>query len=354
MELSYLIINVLKKYSSKEKTSETKPLTRKEITKRLQQEYPDEEITEKKVRNALNTIINYEYFFDDSKKSICYKTYGGKNQERHTDYYYNNLISDVELKFLIDSVLYSKIFNDSTAKDLARRIQGLSGKNLKDITNYANDAFGKQRYTLETNVIQNIDIILKASKEEKYIKFQWNVYGVENGKISLRKKGGYRTVKPINLILDNGRYFLLARHLKSEKIYTYSVDLMTKVKILTNVQNDGFKNENIENNFKRAQYILQHPYMMGGEEKKYKIRVQKNYLSRLVDDFSYEIKISPYSETETTVDVIISASRKGILYWLLQHYDIAELVENNDKELEKELSDAVKKLYDKYHKIREI
>lgn len=347
MKLSYLIINVLKKYSSKEKTSETKPLTRKEITRRLQQEY-SKEITEKKVRTSLDAIIFYESYLNDSEKTICYKTYGGKNQERHTDYYYNNSISDVELKFLIDSVLYSKIFNDSTAKDLARRIQGLSGKNLKDITNYANDAFGKQRYTLETNVIQNIDIILKASKEEKYIEFQWNLYGVENGKISLMKKDK-RTVKPIKLILDNGRYFLLARHLQSKKIYTYSVDLMTKVKILTNIQNDGFKNENIENNFKRAQYILQHPYMMGGEEKKYKIRVQKNYLSRLVDDFSYEIKISPYSETETTVDVIISASRKGILYWLLQHYDIAELVENNDEELEKELSDAVKKLYDKYH-----
>ena len=351
MELSYLIINVLKKYSSKEKTSKTKPLTRQEITRRLQQEY-SKEITEKKVRTSLDAIINYESYLEDSEKTICYRTYIFKKQERHTDYYYNNSISDVELKFLIDSVLYSKIFNDSSAKNLVKRIQGLSGKNLKDITTYANDSFGKQRYTLETNVIQNIDIILKASKEEKYIEFQWNVYGVENGKISLMKKGDKRTVKPIKLILDNGRYFLLARHLKSEKIYTYSVDLMTKVKILTNVQNDGFKNGNIDNNFKRPQYILQHPYMMGGKKERYTIKVNKNYLSRVVDDFSYEIKIRPYSETDTTVEVIVYASRKGILYWLLQHYDIAELIENNDEELEKELSDAVKKLYDNYYKIR--
>ena len=350
MQLSYLIINILKKYSSKEKTIKTKPLTRQEITRRLQQEY-SKEITEKEVRTSLDAIINYETYLKDSEKTICYRTYMVKEQERHTDYYYNNSISDVELKFLIDSVLYSKIFNNSTAKDLARRIQGLSGKNLKDITNYANDAFGNQRYTLEINVIENIDIILKASKEEKYIEFQWNLYGVENGKISLMKKDN-RIVKPINLILDNGRYFLLARHFKSEKIYTYSVDLMTKIKILNNIKNDGLKNGNIENDFKRAQYILQHPYMMGGGKERYTIRINKNYISRVVDDFSYGIWIKPYSETKTTVEVIIHASRKGILYWLLQHYDIAELIENNDEELEKELSDAVKKLYDRYYKIR--
>ena len=41
--------------------------------------------------------------------------------------------------------MYGKIFNSEQAKSFAKRVQNLSGKNLKDINPYVNDSFGKQR-----------------------------------------------------------------------------------------------------------------------------------------------------------------------------------------------------------------
>ena len=63
------------------------------------------------------------------------------------------------MKVLIDSVIYSKIFNAPAAQNLAKRIQELSGKNFTDITSYANDAFGKQRYILKTDNRKNVETI---------------------------------------------------------------------------------------------------------------------------------------------------------------------------------------------------
>ena len=42
-----------------------------------------------------------------------------------------------QYKFLIDSILSSKIFNNQKAESLIKRIQALSGKGLSDITKYA-------------------------------------------------------------------------------------------------------------------------------------------------------------------------------------------------------------------------
>ena len=39
-----------------------------------------------------------------------------------------------------------------------------------------------------------------------------------------------------------------------------------------------------------------------------------------------------------------------MMYWLLQHYDVATLITKTDENLNEELSQAVKQLYDCYYK----
>lgn len=91
----------------------------------MHREY-DKSITDKQVRKALKDLTDSELNLPDEQKIIRYRIYD--NERRKTDYYYNNIITDVEFKFLIDSVLYSNIFNNERAMDLAGRIQTLSGR----------------------------------------------------------------------------------------------------------------------------------------------------------------------------------------------------------------------------------
>lgn len=347
MDLSYYIIRTLQKYSSPKDNKTTKPLKREALVKIMQKEYPDMSITSKKVRRALDELVNMESILPDEKKTICYRIYYVGEQERKTDYYYHNVLSDVELKYLIDATLYSMIFSSGAARDLAKRIQGLSGKNLLDITSYANESFGRQRYTLENDVMRNVEVIMQAKKMHACITFRWNVYDVEDGKVILKFKNKRKT-RPLKLILNNGRYFLLSRQPDSEKVITYSVDLMTEVRMVRE-KDPGCDDGMPDKNFIRAEYNLQHPFMMGGELRKYKLRVNREYFSRLMDSFSYAIQIIPGTQTEKTVDVRVEASCKGMAYWLLKNYEVAELIENRDEELEKELSGAVEVLYQRYH-----
>ncbi len=245
-------------------------------------------------------------------------------------------------------MLYSKIFDSETAQDLAGRIQQMSGKNLYRMTSYAaGNLFGRQRLTIDVDVLENIQLIMDAAERDAFISFNWNVYDVVGKKIGLKKIDSY-TVKPIQIILGDGRYFMLARYQNKDKIYTFSVDLMSEIAVNNEIR-DEVKTENLKRDFNRARYSLQHPYNMGGNPEHFKLRVRRDYLSRIVDMFSYEIEIIPNSITETTVDIKVRASREGMKRLLLFHYDAVEILDPGDK-FEEQLLEAVNALCEKYLK----
>lgn len=352
MLLEQAIIEVLRKHSSEAKTRDTKPLKCTEITKYLIEDFPDEHraepITDKRVRNALKKIINSELSKEDNNKSIRYTVYERNGEEYKTDFWTPRDISDMELKFLIDSVLYSKIFDSEAAQDLAGRIQQMSGKNLYRMTSYAaGNLFGEQRLTIDVDVLENIRLIMDAAERDAFISFNFNVYDVVGTKIGLRRKGSH-VVKPIQIILSDGRYFMLARYQNKDKLYTFSVDLMSEITINSEIR-DKVEMENLRRDFNRARYSLQHPYNWGGNPEHFKLRVKREYLSRVVDMFSYEIEIIPDSITESTVDIKIRASQEGLKRLLLFHYDGVEILDPGDK-FEEQLLEAVNALCEKYGK----
>lgn len=259
-----------------------------------------------------------------------------------TDYYLNNTITDVEFKYLVDSVLYSRIFNTEDARNLAKRIQMLSGKNLVELTPYVNNSFGEQRFFLQKKVLENVEKLMDAIRKFQYITFRWNDYDVDNGKIVLRHVDD-RVAKPITLLLNDGRYFLFARRYGCKELRTYSIDLMENIETVIK-KDDHLGNGEMEKDFQYSRYISQHPFMMGGIPYRYRLRVERVMFARVVDYFALGIRIIPGTQTEQTVDVEVRASRKGMVYWLLSHFDTAHLIDNSDSELAKELADAVEKL----------
>ena len=111
MELSYMIVEVLKRHSSGQN-----PLNQTQLLQRLQSDYPHlvEEITEKKVRSALEKMTIQEIALPEEARALRYT-----DARRKKRYWAGNSLSDVELKFLVDSVVYSNIINTQNARSLA-------------------------------------------------------------------------------------------------------------------------------------------------------------------------------------------------------------------------------------------
>lgn len=189
--------------------------------------------------------------------------------------------------------------------------------------------------------------IQEAIDKRQYIAYDWHVYESDGKHIVLREMGR-KIIKPYFLLLNDHRYFVFGRHKDMNEIYTHSVDLMDNIELIAprDVQDKG---KDPVARINRGKYILNHHYMMGGEANRYRLKVQREYFSRLVDSFSHEIEIIPGTFNDTEVEVYVRSSRRGLRYWLLQHYQVAELIECRDQELLDDLSEAVEKLYKRYH-----
>ena len=355
MLITLCILDVLRRYSSADKESENSPMTRAQIKNKIEQDYPSlsEEVTDKKVRTRLEKWIaaEEELKVKDGGGIIGYHKDSKKERTIRTGYYLKNTISDIELKYLVDSVMFGKIFTTKQAESLARRIQDMSGKKLQKLTHYVNSSFGEQGYQSDVDVLKNVELIMRAIGKNVCISFQWNVYDVDEGwtKKVIRKKLNWLTVKPLNVILRDGRYFALVRFEGSAKVYHYSVDLMSDIEVKEKDLVDNVKEKDVLQGFQQAVYILQSPWNFGGEVRGYRLRVKREYFSRLVESFSYEAEVLPGTATGDTVDVRVHATEKGMLYWLLHHYDVGVLVDCEDETLNSDLRKATEELYKRYH-----
>lgn len=344
MELSYLIMEVLKKHSSERKLEDTHPLNQKEILDFLQKDFSGfKDITEKKVRTALAKMVAQESVLPDKEKSLHFHQKNG----RITGYWVTNILSDPELKFLIDCVMYGNIINTQNAQNLARRIQGLSGKNLRGITPYETGGFGKQKYFLDIDVLENVDSIMQAQAKQRKISFQLNVYSVEDGKIVLTPLERQYSVNPLEILLHNGRYYLIAAYDDSEKLYFFRIDLMTNIRRLDAEQAKSREEYSKLRDFRRDSFMLEHPFMYGSDVKRFRLRLGKEHLTQVVDAFGSSIQVRRVSDEGNMIEVSVRASEDAMKLWLLQYGDIAEAI-NIDAEFAEKMRKSIEILNEKY------
>ena len=338
-----MIIEVLKRYASEKKQYGTEPLNQAQILAFLKADYPllAEEITVTKLKRALEKIVAQESGLPDRSKVLRYH----KRSRRITGYWTANSLSDPELKFLIDSVMYGNIINTPKAQNLARRIQGLSGKNLKNITPYVTGSYGKQKYRESIDVLENVNAIMNARAARRKIDIILNVYRLSNDEIKLCPKGEY-TVSPLEIVLHEERYYLLAAFDGKNRLYYFRIDLMNYIH--QREDRARLPEEFPElRNFQRDQFMRSHPVMYDGEVRTFRIKIHKDSLTRAVDTFGDSLTVVPDSETKDTVDLQVDASTGAMKYWLLQHGDIAQALDL-DPAFADELRESVNALQEMY------
>lgn len=352
MELSYAIVEILREFSSENPTMSTHPMTLTEIQKRLSQRFgnrkslteinDDDFPTRKMVRTSMEALLQTEASLPEKERTIRYTEKGSDNKKYRSNYYYQSLLSDAELKYLIDSTLYSSIINTEQMQQLVNNIKGLSGKNLANMTLYAS-VFGEAKYSQQIDVLKNVEVLMEAIRKQRKVDFSLNVYNIEKELTPYTKC----TINPHYVVMGNSRYYLIGTYDGNEKPYFFRVDLMTDI-VITNEKSDNRETvPELKNGLNLSQYMHQHPYMISGKVSRIKLRVNKSIFTQIIDWFGTDVIVLPDTETELTVDVSVKACEGAIHYWLLQ-YGQEVLALDMDKEFAKGMQTAAKTIYEKY------
>lgn len=280
----------------------------------------------------------------------------GDIEGKKSNYWIENIISDDELRYLLDSVLYSKILSTDQAKNLSSRVIALSGKKFRKHTMYM-EKMERQLYIGEADVLRNISLIQEAILSQRKIKFTLNVYkpiydrGKKKHVVKLVPKAyNPRICSPYDVIVSNGKYYLLASNKKIEQegaYTTYRIDLMTDVTITKAVAMS--KGEaGITDTENLTKHRIENPYMFTGEVRAVKIRVDSEQFTQIVDWFGDNFKIVGESADEKYVDIEVKVNLKGFIYWVLQYSKCVEVLA--PRHFREEVKKTINEIAEKYNK----
>lgn len=336
------ILDILKRY-----TDEDHRLSQKEIADILKNEY-NMTVDRKSVKRNLSNLleIGYPIEYSESVRMIPNKT-TGELEESYilSDFYLERDFSDAELRLLIDSLLFSKHIPHNQCRDLIEKLEGLSSKYF--------EAKVKHIRTLDSNQPANkqlfytIDILDEAISKGRQVKFHYAEYGTDK-KLHNRKNSEGTTreyiINPYQIVVTNGRYYLICNYDKYDDLSNYRVDRITDIELLNTPAKPKRKVKGAENGFDLSKHMAEHIYMFSDESDTVTFRVKKYILDDVMDWFGKDLTF--FDETEDEVSVRVRVNLAAMRCWAIQYALHAKIL--SPKLLAEQIKEDLKKAIGNY------
>ena len=247
---------------------------------------------------------------------------------------------DVELRMLIDSVLFSKSIPAHQAKILIEKIKGLG--NIHFESKVAHTGNIKELYhTDNKQAFINMDIVQEAIDKNKQIQFIYNTYGVDK-KLHPRREKPY-VVSPYQII-NSSKPFLICNTKYFDNISTYRIDNMTEIQILDEKSRPIRELEGLEYGFNLPKHMAEHAYMFTDKVARVKLRVKKSMIGQVIDYFGTDFTVREETEDEAVIQ--LRSSEQAMIFWAMQYGDFVEVLEPEN--VREKIKESIRGMVKKY------
>ena len=316
------ILDILRNYSS-----ETHLLQRKEIIELLREKY-EVPCCSRSLHTHIQTLQADGYPIVKKKVGCYLKT---EPQE----------FTDAELRMLIDGVLFSRNISREQAANLIDRLVSEGSINFKENGKRFLSYCQTMPYSDNEQTLENVSVVQKAIKLGKKIRFHYNTYDT-NFNFHPKKEELY-TFSPYEMILSQGRYYIVGNMEPHENIGHCRLDRMTDVALLDEPVKDKHRIQELKTT-KLSEYFIQHFYMFSGRIISIRLRTEERMMDALVDWFGKEFKILKRENGE--MEVLVRCNESAMKYWALQYGDDVEILAPNS--LRDSIAEIVRGMYEVY------
>lgn len=249
--------------------------------------------------------------------------------------------SDSELRLLTDGVLASRHIPENRAKELIGKLEGLSSiyfkKRMRHVCNIS-----QMSHSENQTLFYVIDILDEAIEKNRQVKFFYNHYGIDKKLHHLHEFKA--TVNPYQMVVTNGRYYLIGNNDKFDNVVHWRLDLITDIEPLDTPSKPMEKVKGLEHGLDLPRHLAEHIYMFSGESARVKMRVKASTVHDVIDWFGTDVSITP--EDEDTCIVRLKANEHAMLYWTLQFGKYVEILE--PEELKDEIKRSIMEMRELY------
>ena len=342
-----LILNILE--ILKKHTNERRTLTQKEIGDLLQREY-GMTADRKAIRRNLADLAEAGYPVrtgTEQARNMPNKATGETEENiACSDFYYEHLFTEGELRLLIDGILFSRGVSHRQGKDLIRKVESLTDDSFRYRTGHIHSLPENQPENRQLfYVLETLD---EAIGKRKKVEFTYNSYATDKHMHPRTDETGgpkRQVINPYQMIASNGRFYLICNHENHDTLAYYRIDRITDIVILKSSVKPLREIPEAANGLNLPRHLAEHLYMFPGKSERVTFRAKKYLLNDLIDWFGRDIEFSEETVDEVTASVRVNLS--AMRMWALQYALHVKVLE--PRELVQEIKEDLRKAAEWYN-----
>ena len=312
------ILEILKYYSD-----EAHKLSQHRIQELLESEYGIS-VDRKTVRRHLSALREAD------EQHICYnedieRTKEGKKQNILTQWYYRADLTEGELRFLIDCVLFSDAMPENYRRDLIEKLEAMGNKHFRSIISKIDlDVYNRIE---NSEFFLTIETIETAIAEGRKVAFRYRDMGIDKAYHLRTEDDGTPkdyVVSPYQFIRANGHSYLVCNLEDHEGLRHFRVDRIVECIKLKDGLRPLRKLPGWEAGMRLCEYLTEHPNLWCSKTTHVKLRCPQNLMNDIVDSFGKDVRITP--EDNNMMQVRLRIDEEAICHWALKFADGVEII----------------------------
>lgn len=231
-----------------------------------------------------------------------------KNGMKKRYYYDGRLFQTHDLRLLMDAIVAAKFIPKREVEQLIMKLRSLTSKNLARQL--------KNELQIADPVHDDIQLITKivellhqAIEEKRLLTFKYGKYNTDL-QFQFRNNGRDYEVKPLGLVWNRDRYYLIAHFIPGDKIRQYRVDRMREVCLV-----DAYFVPDSE--FNLHKHVEKMVHMYGGEPISFEAEFAEDLINVVIDRFGLQANITKRDDGKFILKTEVAMS-DGLVGWLLR------------------------------------
>lgn len=223
---------------------------------------------------------------------------------------------DIEIKYLIDGLYFSRNIPKNQLKDLIEKIEGLASGQYRSA--YKNMKSVGQGSNVNPQFFLTLEVLSEAIEKKKQVSFQYLEYGANRRPRPRRKDGESRiyTINPYRVVAANGWYYVICNLEGYEGIAHYRVDRMKEINMLKSAVRPIKEIEGYQEGLALPKHMAEHIYMFSGESVECSFRAPLRFMQQIMDWFGTGVRVKRHGDD---VVVTVTVNEQAMFHWALQY-----------------------------------
>ena len=295
-----------------------------------------------KIGASIDRRTVYSYIKDMQELGLEVSPY---NEETGGYHFINHRLEEHEIRILIDSVSSSKFITKKKTLELVDKLSKLNSIYIKNNLNSLVFVDDRSK-SINEEIFINIDKINRAIKNKQQISFNYYDYNSKVElvpRLDLEKNIKRYIATPIATILKNENYYLILADRKHNDLSNYRVDRMKNIEVIDISSRCLDDIKDCKGGFNPVIYSKKSFKMFPGEESYVEIKIKKNLLNFMIDEFGNDIDIVDNSDGTYNVKFLAKIGQ-GLARWIFQLGKDAVVLSSNKlkEEIKHELIEMMK------------